>query len=417
MRLSRYTRLIPIDRERVILFNGLTGALAVAGRAEVGSLAADGRNGEGGGASFVVEEGVDEREVYRHAWYRAQHSAATLCVTICPTMACDMDCVYCFLARDNGPPMSRDVADAVLRATAALADRSQTLEVTWFGGEPLLAVECIEYLSRRLADIAAGAGCRYHASMFTNAYGLSPDVARLLRELGVDNIAVPLDGPAPVHERRRPRRDGRPCFDRIIGNAGAAAALLDVTVQCSVDETNYDDAWALYDWLNSAGYLGRVNFRIGPAQCRLNAQERRPRGLLTPAAFDRRLMAALRQRRGCPRLRPPFPALHLGCTYQRFNTLTVDARGHLYRCLRAVGRPALAIGHISSPPDLASSALAPWLRLDPLRRERCRACPVVPMCGGGCAQKFVADGVSECSRWRFTLDDWLRLIVELQGGT
>jgi uncharacterized protein len=60
---------------------------------------------------------------------------------------------------------------------------------------------------------------------------------------------------------------------------------------------------------------------------------------------------------------------------------TIDPVGRLYRCFAVAGRPELAIGTVrdgvSRPDPLVADA--PWRR-----DTRCRACPFVPVCFGGC---------------------------------
>jgi len=415
---SRYTRVVPTGDEQCLLFNGLTGALARLSGPEA-RLLLSGRMEDApppflerlAGGGFVVPPEVDELTVYRHAWYCYYHDPETLHLAIIPTQACDMDCFYCLARRDESR-MTRETADRLVDLAAARSRRSRRLGVTWFGGEPLLALETIEYLSQRLMEVAAGNGCRYEAVLFTNGYTLTPKTVDRLRALGVVNITIPLDGPRAVHEGRRPHAGGRPTFDRILANAAAAAQRCDVTVQSLVDKRNFDAAWELYDLLDAGGYLERLHFRIGRVECHLDVQDRRPGDLLGPVEFDRRYVQALRRRRGRPGLEPYRPALMLGCTYLQYHSLAVDPAGRLYKCLKAVGRPQWAVGSVDSPPRMSTPAMQPWLELDPCRRDDCRRCDVLPLCSGGCPQDYLEHGRAACSALRWTVDDWLRLVAE-----
>ena len=55
-----------------------------------------------------------------------------------PTMACQAQCSYCF-ARKNGETMSDEVADAALDFIARTAPEGEDFQLTFHGGEPMLA--------------------------------------------------------------------------------------------------------------------------------------------------------------------------------------------------------------------------------------------------------------------------------------
>ena len=76
-------------------------------------------------------------------------------VTICPTVGCNFDCPYCFENHIPGK-MSPQVQDDVVGLIGRMMDRvaAKRLHVNWFGGEPLLAPDVIEALSRRLIRMA-----------------------------------------------------------------------------------------------------------------------------------------------------------------------------------------------------------------------------------------------------------------------
>ena len=68
-------------------------------------------------------------------------------LTVCPTLACNFACPYCFQGHGRTyESMSREVRDEVVSLAERMLDASgaSRLRVTWFGGEPLLAPDVIE---------------------------------------------------------------------------------------------------------------------------------------------------------------------------------------------------------------------------------------------------------------------------------
>ncbi|MCL6581012.1 MAG: radical SAM protein, partial [Firmicutes bacterium] len=239
---SRYNHYVELGGQGFLVFNALSGVLALVdgrsarehlGLEQIGNLKAPAVRLESDdaepatvedflAAGFLVHPEVDELEVYRHRWYAAQLDPSVVSLTICPTMRCNMNCVYCFEDRD-GADMASEVADALVGWVQRWLERARTLNVLWFGGEPLLRPDFIEELSARLVEAARQVGAEYHAGIFTNGYCLGPRELETLERSLIREVVIPLDGPEEVHEKRRPHVDGKPVFARILENGARAS--------------------------------------------------------------------------------------------------------------------------------------------------------------------------------------------------
>lgn len=112
-------------------------------------------------AGFLVRSDLDEAAKLRELAedcaleYACGNGPYPLTLTVCVTSACNFACPYCFQPR-NALHMSEDVQRALVRFVEGrlATGRHDGLEVDWFGGEPLLALETVEHLSRHLIDLA-----------------------------------------------------------------------------------------------------------------------------------------------------------------------------------------------------------------------------------------------------------------------
>jgi uncharacterized protein len=130
---------------------------------------------------------------------------------------CELACDYCYMYemadqswRDQPRRMPRQVAeDTAMRiGEHARAHALTDIGLVLHGGEPLLAGrDLISYLVTAVRD-AAGPDVTVHASVQTNAVGLSDPYLRVFDELGV-SVGVSLDGGADDHDRHRRFASGR----------------------------------------------------------------------------------------------------------------------------------------------------------------------------------------------------------------
>ena len=105
--------------------------------------------------------------------------------------------------------MSRNTIENVISYIKSLKKQSTYLGIAWYGGEPLLALEIIEEITK-IAILEFGDD--FSASMVTNGYLLSEDVAKRLETLKIESIQVTIDGPPEMHNRMRKLPNGDDTF-------------------------------------------------------------------------------------------------------------------------------------------------------------------------------------------------------------
>ncbi|ENC9834835.1 radical SAM protein [Vibrio fluvialis] len=136
---------------------------------------------------------------------------------IMPTEKCNFRCTYCYEDFTNGK-MSLAVANGI---KSLITDRSSdlhTLEVGWFGGEPLLNLKLVEEISGFSKKVMEAKNGRFISSMSTNGYLLDVKTAASLSANGVTTFQISIDGDHLVHDRSRVLASGSGSFDKIWGN-------------------------------------------------------------------------------------------------------------------------------------------------------------------------------------------------------
>lgn len=215
---------------------------------------------EGG---MLVEDDKDEfaELLIRNKIERFADSNLTL--TIAPTMACNFCCPYCYEKGREYITMSETVQDQLTSQLKEKYQHIHELTVSWYGGEPLLAIETIEKLTKKIKSVLP-LGCKYNADMVTNGYKLTRRVAEKLKDMDIHYIQVTLDGSKQAHDSRRILHNHQPTFKHILDNIRECADILNISIRINVDKTNINEATEIFDWLERYGLKGRVGYYLAP---------------------------------------------------------------------------------------------------------------------------------------------------------
>lgn len=136
------------------------------------------------------------------------------------TKQCNFRCIYC--PEDH---VSENFSDDLWQSLykhiekGVFEKKYNNVSIAFFGGEPLLEsnkilnfMEKLNKLKDSTKDLSLG------FNMTSNAYLLTPKVYDKLSELGLKSIQITVDGFAEIHDKMRPRVDGKGTWDTIIEN-------------------------------------------------------------------------------------------------------------------------------------------------------------------------------------------------------
>jgi uncharacterized protein len=144
-------------------------------------------------------------------------------VALVLTHACNLACSYCYTGEKKVVRMHPDVARRALDlGFASVDDRAAGMQVTFFGGEPLLEHDLLVSVAKEARERAARVGCPLKLQVTTNGTLLTEARAAELAELEV-HVALSLDGTRSQHEAGRPLAGGGSSYD-------AAMRSLDVMI-------------------------------------------------------------------------------------------------------------------------------------------------------------------------------------------
>lgn len=129
-------------------------------------------------------------------------------IKIYVTENCNLRCDYCFVDKSKNRSMSMETLDKTIRF---LLDSNEDINITFFGGEPLLEFEKIKNVVDRLKINRE----RFHFTINTNLTLLNGEMAEYFKE-NQFTVLYSIDGKKKSHDLHRKTIDGKGTFDNII---------------------------------------------------------------------------------------------------------------------------------------------------------------------------------------------------------
>lgn len=136
---------------------------------------------------------------------------------------CNYDCTYCYWFRDQSvyklpPLMPKHVEQAFLdKLRRHISNtRIEQFFCSFHGGEPtLFGTKRMSGFLAEITKLGSELGCQMKFAFTTNAALIDEDWVKLLREFDVA-VAVSIDGPPQIHDRRRVTRAGAPTWRQTV---------------------------------------------------------------------------------------------------------------------------------------------------------------------------------------------------------
>lgn len=246
----RYTKhcvKVPCE-DGVLLCHTLTGELVLVGREEDSESTTQ----QLIKSWFLVPEDFDEckraDEVRHIAKLLRTRSSGKSHFTILTTTDCNARCFYCYEMGIRRYPMTpaiaRDVGEYIARVS-----KGKKVNLSWFGGEPLLNQEVMDIICRILRE----KGIAYSSILTSNAYYLDELTAeKAVKDWHIKSAQITLDGTEEKynHTKAYVNRGEESPYRRVLSNiASALKAGMEVNVRLNMDRANADDLFAVVEEL------------------------------------------------------------------------------------------------------------------------------------------------------------------------
>lgn len=193
----------------------------------------------------------------------------TLALTILPTELCNFRCRYC-CEPFKKPNMTKEMQNAIIEFIRKNIYRFNRLDVAWFGGEPLVAIDVIENLSRHFIEICKQHRIPYTSNITTNGYLLNHDNMKKLLKCHITSFQITVDGLEKTHNHQKPLATGGGTYQTVLDNLrnirdNIKTKMLRIIIRTNVTKeiyADFDEYMEFYS--NEFGNDERFSFFIRP---------------------------------------------------------------------------------------------------------------------------------------------------------
>ena len=366
---------------------------------------------------FIVDDRVDEMNCVKLRHDMVRFSKDQMTVTILPTTACNFNCIYCFEGFKKSYFLNSELEDCIVRHIDSSLKKGGNLRVTWFGGEPGLAIDSVYSLSHKILEVVNKKKLTYTMLFVTNGYLLNRDMIANLIRYGLDEVQVTIDGPREVHDKRRYLKNGGGTYDVIMNNLKNIADMISIFLRINIVKHNISSFPILLDELEKNGLREKVFIYLNKTTADTDSCYGYKDNVFNVLDYSEVLIEAyelLLKSKFKFKMIPKANAVN--CASIGYKSLYINANGDMYRCMSQFDDESQCIGNIRNPEQL-NHRLFKWLAWDPFSNEYCIDCNIFPICQGGCPSNWInsssfVEMKERCSHWKYTLQRLLRMQYE-----
>lgn len=436
MKISKYSFFFDVDNAEFYIYNTLSNALIEIDEELYSSLL----NYKNNNLNIVLDEiDKESREIliskkvftknylddflYYKSILNTQRGATSFMhLTVAPTMDCCFSCHYCFEKYKTSNYMSEDVMDGIINYLNSLNSKPE-LKLTWFGGEPLMALSQMERFYEKLVT-------KYkeplNSNLITTGFHLNENAIDVIKRLGIQQVQITLDGLKETHNAIKNLSECTDVFNKVLDNVALLLSLSDVHVVFRVNLTkkNKHEYVRLYQYLQKR-FQDFEHKGISPAfvMDRGCHQENVVDDFFTSKEIAPFVLDLYNNYQvHSPFLRYPSRFFN-ECAIRNKMSMSFDPEGYAYKCWEVIGNKEYAIGRINVDGKLGNINEVVLNRhlygADPIEDPTCSECRYLPICNGGCPiqriENLFEGGKNYCCTfWKGNLEKLLKVHLQLR---
>lgn len=370
---------------------------------------------------FLVDKDENELQVIRSRYEKGQKNDNYVKVVMLPAEFCNLACPYCFIWNYREKKMKPEIYTSVIKyldkKIGNQSDKKKVIEISWYGGEPLLMSQEIYNFMKKLKFEFSGRA-KVKASIITNGYYLSQSCFNELCKNDVRMFQVTFDGAKESHDITRKLKDGSGgTFDKIMENIKAIknsvedSLKFEMAIRINFMKSTYKAVYGLIDELSKIINRDR-RFVI---YCRpvYNFETQRKdiesmqddiftieEGLQKQTEFTLYIANKLNRTESIRSISDylPLPAIRW-CSEDSLSSIIVGYDGSIYFCDSLIGDEQFCVGMLKANGSIDyNEKNTEWRKniFDMENMEQCKKCKCLPTCMGCCKRERILKNTTPC---------------------
>jgi uncharacterized protein len=340
-------------------------------------------------ACVIIEKQGDELLQYKSLIWNRRKLENVYNITIAPTLDCNFKCYYCFESHLQGI-ISEDVIKRIVKYINT-KENLKHINLTWFGGEPLMAFEQIKRIAQSLKLPALAS---MSSLLITNGYYLNKNTVDELYDAKITDIQLSIDGIFDDYNSVKKMREDKNCFLHLLENLDYFATQhqkINLLIRVNLHRNNQDTYIKICDFFQNR-YPFNQNIYLYPAFLKDNRQEACKAKSTCFASFDdmAKFRHMLYEKEKDKTIIYPSNVI-TECAIRNPHSWAFGPDGAVYKCWEIMGDPQSIVGILNDKGEIEITHRDRLNRYlygaDPLSDVECQYCSCLPICFGGCPHK------------------------------
>ena len=369
--------------------------------------------------NILTENDDDDYLKYKAFIMQMRCQQTNMHLTIAPTMDCCFRCHYCFEKYKEPKYMTPEVMNRIIKYVTSCRDL-KNIKITWFGGEPLMAVPQIEEFYDRFNAVWKEP---FNSNIITTGYHIDEESIRVMKKVGITSAQITLDGMKETHNKVKFLSSGEDVFERVVSNMellNNLAPEINIVIRVNLTLENAHEYVLLCNFYQER-FKRRKNINIAPAfvldRGGSNCDTCRQKSILFNHSDRSKFILDLNSNGyDSPFIR--YPDLFFNeCAIRNQMAIAFDPEGCAYKCWEVIGNKEYAIGKLNDDgilTDINQTILNRQLYgADTFDDPTCSQCKYLPICSGGCPiqriqNKFENGHNNYCIHYKGFMSEFLR---------
>ncbi|MGG5506914.1 MULTISPECIES: radical SAM protein [unclassified Myroides] len=345
---------------------------------------------------FIVNKEKDEYAEVREIIINTDQDESFFNIIINPTMNCNFKCWYCYENHIKSSKMSEDIIKKVYKLIDNVTSKEKTksLYLSWFGGEPLLyfnkvMIPILEYANRKTIEKNIG----FESDITTNGYLINQKMVDNFIQYNITHNQITLDGHRDLHNTVRNVNEKRGSYDEIINNVKLLCKNnISTTLRINFTNETLKSVLNIIEDISDISNDDREWLEISFHQ----VWQTKEKGNLELSEKLKTIKKTFKKNNffvsGNTR-----DNIRNSCYADKTNEVVINYNGDAFKCT------ARDFTKNNREGILQEDGTIDWFEknttrlMAKLNNKPCQTCPILPLCGSGCSQvAFENNGEDYC---------------------